>query len=204
MTEAADTLLIRRCLKGNVDSYGLLVDRYGDRIINLAYMMIGNRHDAEDLAQEAFVRAYRALARFQMRAKFSSWLYQITLNLCKDYLKSRSRQARHIEEEHLSVIEGGDTDVAAAPIMDAELSEMMAQAVTKLPFLYRQAFILRHLHGTDYEEIARISGVPADTVRVRAYRAREMLREILAPQVDTFWREKAEKEKGGARRRRAD
>ena len=72
----------------------------------------------------------------------------------------------------------------------------MSEAINKLPLLYREAFVLRHLQGLDYEDVATITSVPADTVRVRAYRAREMLRESLSPNVDTFWREKAAKEKG--------
>ena len=80
-------------------------------------------------------------------------------------------------------------------MLKAELSERMRQCIARLPYLYREAFVLRHLHGTEYEEIASVTNTTADTVRVRAYRAREMLREQLSPDVDTYWREKAVKEK---------
>lgn len=194
-----DTVLIRRCLTGDVSSYGELVDRYSGRIINLAYLMIGDRHDAEDIAQEAFIRAYRSLGKFQRKAKFSSWLYQIALNLCKDYLKAKSRHARSVADEQLEGVDAGSRDSTPEQILQTELSEKMKEAVNKLPYLYREAFVLRHLQGLEYEEVASITGVPADTVRVRAYRARELLREALSPQVDTFWREKAAKEKSGAK-----
>ena len=85
-------------------------------------------------------------------------------------------------------------------IIQDELSGKMREAINKLPVLYREAFVLRHLQGLEYEDVAAITTVPADTVRVRAYRAREMLRESMAPNVDTFWREKAAKEKGKGRK----
>jgi len=196
-----DTVLIRRCLSGEVQAYGVLVDRYSARIINLAYAMLGDRHEAEDIAQEAFVRAYRGLAKFERKAKFSSWLYQIALNLCKDHLKAKSRHARSADEEQLAALDGDPKDQAPRMLLEVELSEKMREAIGRLPVLYRESFILRHLQGLDYEKVAEITGVPADTVRVRAYRAREMMREKLSPNVDTFWREKAAKGKG---RRSAD
>lgn len=193
-----DTVLVRECLKGEVESYGTLVDRYSARIINMAYMMIGNRHDAEDVAQEAFIRAYRALGKFQQKSKFSSWLYQIGLNLCKDYLKAKVRQVKSLDDEQLAALEPGMEEQPSRQVLAVELSEKMREAIGKLPVPYRETFVLRHLQGLEYEDVASITGVPADTVRVRAYRAREILRESLAGEVDTFWREKAAKEKGGA------
>ena len=86
-----ETAIIRRCVKGDVDAYGGLVDRYGARIFNLSLMMLGDRHEAEDVAQEAFIRAFRGLAGFRGKARFSSWLHQIALNLCRDHLKRRAR-----------------------------------------------------------------------------------------------------------------
>jgi RNA polymerase sigma-70 factor (ECF subfamily) len=195
-SESLDTAVIQACLAGNVQKYGTLVDRYSARIINLALTMIGNRHDAEDIAQEAFVRAYRGLPRFERKAKFSSWLYQITLNLCKDHLKAKSRHARNVNDERLAAMDGDQRQHAARIILEAELSERMREAIATLPYVYREAFVLRHLQGLEYDEVATITSVPADTVRVRAYRAREMLREKIAAAVDTFWREKADKEKG--------
>ncbi len=190
-----DTVLIRRCLGGQVEAYGTLVDRYGARIINMAYAMIGDRHDAEDIGQEAFVRGYRALGKFEGKARFSSWLYQIALNLCKDYLKAKSRHARSAEDHELEGSDGSTRDQAARVVLQTELSEKMRESINRLPYLYRESFVLRHLQGLEYEDISAITSVPADTIRVRAYRAREMLRHFLSPSVDTFWREKAAKEK---------
>ncbi len=195
-----DSTIVGKCQGGQSELYGQLVDKYSARIINLGYAMMGNRHDAEDIAQEAFVRAYKALAKFQKKAKFSSWLYQIALNLCKDHLKAKSRHARPADEEQLANINGNPKDQAPRVIIQGELSEKMREAINKLPYLYREAFVLRHLQGLEYEDVATITAVPADTVRVRAYRAREMMRQTLSPNVDTFWREKAAKEKGRGNR----
>lgn len=193
--QSEDTSLIGQCLGGKPEAYGRLVEKYSGRIINLAYAMMSDRHEAEDVAQEAFVRAYKGLPRFERKAKFSSWLYQIALNLCKDHLKAKSRHAKSAGEEQLEGVDGNPREEASAQIVQGELSEKMREAIQALPLLYRESFVLRHLQGLDYADIAKITEVPADTVRVRAYRAREMLRQTLAKSVDTFWREKASKEK---------
>lgn len=194
-----DTALVKSCLDGQTQAYGALVEKYSARIINLAYGMMGDRHEAEDIAQEAFVRAYKALPRFERKAKFSSWLYQIALNLCRDRLKARSRHAKSAEEETLEGLDADPRDEATQAILQVELSDKMREAINDLPVLYRESFVLRHLQGLDYADVAAITQVPADTVRVRAYRAREMLRQSLAKSVDTFWREKAAREKKGAK-----
>lgn len=194
-----DTVLIRRCLGGEVKCYETLIERYSGRIVNLAFAMTGDRSYAEDIAQEAFVRAYRSLPKFQGKAKFSSWLYQIALNLCKDHLKAKSRHARPAGEDQLESVDGNPREEASRVVLDQEFSEKMKVAINALPLVYRESFVLRHLQGLDYVDVAAITGVPADTVRVRAYRAREMLREKLSPDVDTYWREIAAKEKGRRR-----
>ncbi len=192
-----ESTIIRRCLKGEVEAYGRLVDRYSARVINVALMMVGDRHEAEDIAQEAFIRAYRGLSGFKGKARFSSWLHQIALNLCRDHLKKRARAGGTVPmaEETLEGSRDGDGEAAPDPMVDAELSETMRHEIARLPYLYREAFVLRHLQGMEYVEVAAITRVPADTVRVRAYRARELLRGRLAPAVDTYWHEKAQKER---------
>ena len=197
VTVTDETVVIRRCLGGDVEAYGTLVDRYSTRIINVALMMVGDRHEAEDIAQDAFIRAYRGLAGFKGKAKFSSWLHQIALNLCRDHLKKRARGGGPVPmaEETLEGSRDGDGEAAPDPMVYAELSETMRREISRLPYLYREAFVLRHLQGMEYAEVSTITKVPADTVRVRAYRAREMLRGRLAAAVDTYWREKSQKEK---------
>jgi RNA polymerase sigma-70 factor (ECF subfamily) len=192
-----ESTIIRRCLRGDVEAYGRLVDRYSARIINVALMMVGDRHEAEDIAQDAFIRAFKGLAGFKGRARFSSWLHQIALNLCRDHLKKRARAGGTVPmaEETLDGMHDGDPDGKPDTILEAELSETMRHEIAQLPYLYREAFVLRHLQGMDYPEVAAITRATADTVRVRAYRARELLRGRLAPAVDTYWREKGNKER---------
>jgi RNA polymerase sigma-70 factor (ECF subfamily) len=192
-----ESTIIRRCLRGDVEAYGRLVDRYSARIINVALMMVGDRHEAEDIAQDAFIRAFKGLPGFKGRARFSSWLHQIALNLCRDHLKKRARAGGTVPmaEETLDGMHDGDPDGKPDTILDAELSETMRHEIAQLPYLYREAFVLRHLQGMDYPEVAAITRATADTVRVRAYRARELLRGRLAPAVDTYWREKGKKER---------
>ena len=199
MDSQPDTDLIAKCIAGEVEVYQVLVDRYSARIVNVAYMMIGDRHEAEDVAQDAFVRAYKALPKFQHKAKFSSWLYQIALNLCKDFLKSKARSIKKMDDEKLQALEKRMEGSVSQVLLEAELSEGIREVIYGLPELYREVFVLRHLQGVDYDDVAEITNVPADTVRVRAYRARELLRSSLAPIVDTYWKEMAVREKNGAK-----
>ena len=199
MEPLSDTELIAKCIAGEVEVYQVLVDRYSSRIVNVAYMMIGDRHEAEDVAQDAFVRAYKALPKFQHKAKFSSWLYQIALNLCKDFLKSKARSIKKMDDEKLQALEKRMEGSVSQVLLEAELSEGIREVIYGLPELYREVFVLRHLQGVDYDDVAEITNVPADTVRVRAYRARELLRSSLAPIVDTYWKEMAAREKDGAK-----
>jgi len=199
MEPQADTDLITKCIAGEVEVYQVLVDRYSSRIVNVAYMMIGDRHEAEDVAQDAFIRAYNALPKFQHKAKFSSWLYQIALNLCKDFLKSKARSIKKMDDEKLQALEKRMEGSVSQVLLAAELSEGIRDVIYGLPELYREVFVLRHLQGVDYDDVAEITNVPADTVRVRAYRARELLRSSLAPIVDTYWKEMAAREKSGAK-----
>ena len=199
MEPQSDTDLIAKCIAGEVEVYQVLVDRYSSRIVNVAYMMIGDRHEAEDVAQDAFIRAYKALPKFQHKAKFSSWLYQIALNLCKDFLKSKARSIKKMDDEKLQALEKRMEGSVSQVLLAAELSEGIRDVIYGLPELYREVFVLRHLQGVDYDDVAEITNVPADTVRVRAYRARELLRSSLAPIVDTYWKEMAMREKNGAK-----
>lgn len=170
-----DIALIDQVLAGQTEAYSVLVDRHWARILNLSLMMTRDRHLAEDLAQETFARAYRALGQFQRKVKFSTWLSRIAENLYKSKLRSRARHgvAVRSRDEELEEMRAPES----TQDLSDELFEKMAAALNELPYLYREAFVLRHLQELDYEDVASITGVPADTVRVRTHRAREMLRE---------------------------
>ena len=160
------------------DAYAELVRRYADRIFNLAYRMTGDRAEAEDLAQESFIRAYRGLPGFLPDRDFGAWLYRIAVNVCLTH----RRRTSDVANEPL--------DEATTPIVDTSLSvEELAEqheaqaavhrAILSLPPRYRAVIVLYHLEGCSYDEIAAILDLPVNTVRTHLHRGRAMLRERL-------------------------
>ncbi|MFQ5655906.1 MAG: RNA polymerase sigma factor [Candidatus Methylomirabilales bacterium] len=166
---------IRRCLSGQKEAYGLLVERYKTMIHNLAYRMVGNGAEAEDIAQETFIKGYVALRSFRGDCRFSTWLCRITLNKCKDLLRKR----RHGDAVVLPESQGNWANPGQV-LEGRERGAAVQRALSRLPAKYREAVILRHLEDLDYPEVAEILGVPVGTVKVRAFRGREMLRTLLA------------------------
>ncbi len=180
-----DADVIRRVLDGDKDSYSLLVDAYSARVINYLVRMTGTRHEAEELAQEAFVRAYFALRSYKPQYKFSTWLFKIATNLCINYLKKRRRWV-HVDDyqddegKPLWVLPdarsyGNPSSTMAQHEMQREIQE----AVNQLPSVYRTVVILRHMHGLSYQEIADVTGLPIGTIKSRLGRGRGKLTALL-------------------------
>jgi RNA polymerase sigma-70 factor (ECF subfamily) len=175
--------LIARSLKQDPDAFGQLVERYATVIVNLAYRMVGDRTDAEDLAQETFVAAFKALPRFRAESKFSTWLYRIAANKCKDWLRAK-RPGQGVQD--LDVDEMLDDGVAAEErtperlLSQQQVAEQLDRAIQRLPPLYRAAFVLKHVEGLSYEEMQEIVGVNADTLKMRVYKGRLQLSRELA------------------------
>jgi RNA polymerase sigma-70 factor (ECF subfamily) len=154
-------------------------------VYNLAYRMSNNSHEAEDISQEAFLRAYQSLARFNPSYKFSTWLYQITLNIVRDKFKKKEIDSVSLD----TPIETDDSEFYPQPadstnnpeqiITQQEDAQIIQKAILSLPLKYREVIILRHLQDLSYIEIANILKLPQGTVKVRLYRAREQLRKIL-------------------------
>jgi len=154
-------------------------------VYNLAYRMSNNSHEAEDISQEAFLRAYQSLARFNPSYKFSTWLYQITLNIIRDKFKKKEIDSVSLD----TPIETDDSEFYPQPadstnnpeqiIAQKEDARVIQQAITSLPLKYREVIVLRHLQDLSYIEIENILKLPQGTVKVRLYRAREQLRKIL-------------------------
>ena len=168
--------MIRRCQAGDRDSYAILVDRYGNMVFNVAYRMTGDGDSAKDLAQESFIAAYNGIKRFRFGSKFSTWLYSIVLNKCRDHF----RQVR----DTLSTddIAGTYPDHRASPEQSAvsrEDRDMLQQALGRLSEEYREVLVLKHIEELDYQEIAAITGASVPALKVRAHRGREMLRKAL-------------------------
>jgi len=179
---AEDHLLIRRFLAGEVAAFEGLVERYYQRIDRLAQQVVGNPLAAEDITQDVFLRAYRALPRFRGEASFYSWLYRITLNLCLNYLRQHANRVSRAEAPDAST-----HPVAADPsvlLENQERERLVRGAIDALPAHYRVAIILRDLEGLSYQEIADILGIPLGTVKSRLNFGKHLLREALRAILD--------------------
>ena len=191
----SDAQTIQAVLHGDVDRYAELVDKYQGPAIRLAFSFLGNYEDARDASQEAFVSAYRSLARFRGGAKFSTWFYRVVINTCKDAYRRRVRQPRVVagigappaDAERWDLFVDVD-DPSANPSDHAanqELSQELSAAIGQLPMRQRMAFLLHHVHGLPLEEAATVMRCRVGTVKSHVFRATEALRRQLTP-----WRAK--------------
>jgi RNA polymerase sigma-70 factor (ECF subfamily) len=158
-------------------------------VYNLAYRMSNNPHEAEDISQDAFLRAYQSLAHFNPSYKFSTWIYQITLNIIRDRFKKKELNYVSLD----APVETDDSEFYPQPvdltnnpeqiITQKENFQAIQQAIFSLPLKYREVVVLRHLQDLSYIEITNILKLPTGTVKIRLYRAREQLRKILTDSV---------------------
>ncbi len=178
--------LIARCREGDMDAFEQLMSAYQQRIYNVAYRMMGNPHDASDLTQETMIRIYRFIGSFRGESAFSTWVYHITLNGCREALRRLSRHPVVSLDEPLQMDDGELLrelpDKAPLPeehYLNQELSELLQTLIAELPPEYRAVLILRENEGLRYEEIAAETGISIGTVKSRLNRARARLREKL-------------------------
>jgi RNA polymerase sigma-70 factor (ECF subfamily) len=180
-----DLKIIESCLLGNTQIFSRLIDNYKNMVYNLAYRMSNNPHDAEDVSQEAFLRAYQSLAHFNPSYKFSTWLYQITLNIIRDKYKKKDIDYGSLDapiEKDDSEFYHQPADLSNNPeqiIAQKENLRIIQQAIYSLPLKYREVIVLRHLQDLSYIEISSILKLPQGTVKAHLYRAREQLKKIL-------------------------
>jgi len=181
-----DDELVARSLGGDVDSFNQLILRWERPIYALAYRTIGREEEARDVCQEAFLRAYRALPGFKGQAKFSSWLYRITLNLCRDWIRKQRRQPVSQIPEDADIDEMAASTGPVESIEDLvarrELSSVVEDAMSHLPEEQRTAIILKEYHGMTFQEIADLQGCPLSTVKTRLYQGLSVLRRELEQQ----------------------
>lgn len=182
---AADRALVAAVLAGDLDAYARLVQRYERRIRFAIQRMVGDFEDAEELTQEAFVRAYFALPRFDPQYRFSTWLYQIAANLAINFGRQRAREARMFpdaedREAYFDTLPEADVDVqpALAAERRAEIAQLQ-RAVAELPADMRQVLVLRHVFELSYQEICDATGLPMGTVKSRLDRSRRRLAKAL-------------------------
>jgi RNA polymerase sigma-70 factor (ECF subfamily) len=178
-----DAALVRAAQRGDREAFGRLVSRHARSILGLAARMLGPAADADDVAQDTFVAAYKALPGFQRESAFSTWLYRIAVNKCRDQL--RARRAGMVSLDATDT--GGDLvpEAVAADTPHGELEQMelaseLEKGIESLPPLYRESFVLRHVEGLGYDEMSSILGVNRDTLKMRVYKARTLLARALA------------------------
>jgi RNA polymerase sigma-70 factor (ECF subfamily) len=187
----ADDALVAAALAGEACAFDELVRRHRPRLVRLAALMTGDADEAESLAQEALSRAYAGLADFDRARPFGPWLHGIALNLCRNHLRDRALRARPVAPEQLgeaAAAEGRRQGVLSG-ILRQEAGDHTLRAIGQLPEALREAFVLHFVEGLDYAEASEITGVAAGTLRVRAHRARTLLRANLGDVVDTWLRE---------------
>ena len=180
--ESDEQALIRRARAGDRAAYDDLVKAHFERVFALLYRMIGNHEDAEDLAQECFVRAYLALPHYREEARFSTWLHRIAVHLALDHRRGALRRADLPWHELALAGEGASSAADAAPESNAgELSRRLAAALDRLPPRLRTALVLRTLEEREYPEVAELLGIKPATARTHVMQARKLLLRWLAP-----------------------
>jgi RNA polymerase sigma-70 factor, ECF subfamily len=182
-----DEELVARSKTGDTESFNQLVKRWERPIFALAYRTLGREEDARDVTQETFLRAFRALSGFKGDAKFSSWLYRIALNLCRDWMR-RDRRAplvavpEGVEVEQLAAEQAPSESVEDLAAR-AELSRQVARVMQLLPEEQRQAIVLKEYHGLTFQEIADLMKCPLSTVKTRVYQGLATLRKHLGEKI---------------------
>ena len=184
-----ETRLVRRLRDRDERAFREMVDEYGDRVFNLTYRMLGSREEAEDLAQEVFITVFKSIDTFRGDSKFSTWLYRITANHCKNRIKYLARRHDRGKAELDERAEGGgDGPSLAAPrpsprpdlqMEGAEMERVLQEAIAELEEEQRILVILRDVEDLSYEEICAITDLPEGTVKSRLHRARLALRKKL-------------------------
>jgi RNA polymerase sigma-70 factor, ECF subfamily len=179
-----DEELVARSQSGDVDSFNQLILRWERPIYALAYRVIGREEEARDVCQEAFLRAFRGLPGFKGQAKFSSWLYRITLNLCRDWMRRQRRTPVSQMPDDVDALEFASESGPVESIEDLvarrELGAVVEEAMALLPEEQRTAIILKEYHGMTFQEIADLQGCPLSTVKTRLYQGLSVLRRHLA------------------------
>jgi RNA polymerase sigma-70 factor (ECF subfamily) len=171
--------LIRRAQKGETAAFETLVQQHASFVYNLALRTLNDAHEAEDIAQETFVRAWQALPQFQARAQFRTWLYRIVTNLCYNRLPHLKTELAALDPAEEVVLSDGRQAVERE-LLTAELRQQIFTAIDNLPQSYRLLVTLRHLQGLSYQEIAEVTEMPLGTVKTGIFRARQMLQERLS------------------------
>ncbi len=187
LTQEEDQQLVERVQRGDKRAFDLLVLKYQHKILGLIVRFVRDPHEAQDVAQEAFIKAYRALANFRGDSQFYTWLYRIAINTAKNYLVSRGRRPPEsdVSAEDAEFMDGDhglkDIESPERLMLRDEIEATVHRAIAALPEDLRTALTLREFDGLSYEDIAAVMQCPVGTVRSRIFRAREAVDKALQP-----------------------
>jgi RNA polymerase sigma-70 factor (ECF subfamily) len=191
----SDAIAVERTLAGDRDAYRILVERHSHNVFRLAYRMTGNRHDAEEVVQEAFLRGYQKLGKFEARSNFGTWVYRIATNYAIDRMRQRQKEEKRRQQPNAEEGDGMESDPlnrvrdeAPTPerlTQSIELRKQMEQALAALSDAERTAFVMRHWEGCGIEEIAGALKSSSNATKNTVFRAVQKLRLALQPYVET-------------------
>ncbi|HOQ67701.1 MAG TPA: sigma-70 family RNA polymerase sigma factor [Candidatus Atribacteria bacterium] len=190
--EKSDGELVTEVLNGNDDLFYFLIRRYEKPIFNYIYRLVKHREEAEDLAQETFTKAFFALHQYNHTYEFSTWIFRIALNVCRDHFRRKkflffslnTPVGEEEETEWGDLIEQNSFLDPDGELSNQELREELEKAIDHLPLKFKEVIILRHLEGLSYNDISRITNLPVGTVKTYLHRARKKLREELKDYLD--------------------
>lgn len=180
----SDAALVRRARNGEFEAFEMLFERHRTLVYRFAYQMVSRRDDAEDMVQEAFVRAYQNLDRYRDEAKFTTWLLRIVSNLCTDQARMIQRRTALEQQEAAGALDWmtiGDTDDPIRNLEDDRRREALRKAIQALPNHHRQMIVLRDIEEREYTDIAQILGCTVGGAKLRVLRARRALKDRIAP-----------------------
>lgn len=177
--EKSESSLIRAIGNGDQEAFKCLVERYQKPLLNFIYRYVGNRHTAEDLTQEVFLRIYQAASRFEPMARVSTWIFKIAVNLCKNELKTHQRRSRLLQDLHETADLHGDSKLGVM-VENRQMQQETMEALNNLPESQRVAMLLRIFEGMSYKEIASVMETSISSVESLIFRARTRLKQLLS------------------------
>lgn len=192
--EPSDTTLVEQTLAGEPSAFEELARRYRPGLVRFSVFMVSDADEAESVAQETLTRALERLSTFRRELAFGAWLHGIALNVCRNTLRQRTQHAKPVPPEQLAdtAAREGQHHGVLSGILRREINERTVHAMSQLPAPLREAFVLHFMEGFSYADMSQITGQAAGTLRVRAHRARTLLRQQLGDVVDTWLREAAD------------
>lgn len=178
IVDQAEQTLIKKAQSGDTGAFAGLVTLHGSLVYNLALRTLGDAQEAEDVAQETFIRAWKGLPRFRAESRLSTWLYRIATNLCYNRLPQLKRELSALDPD-AEIDLPDDRQGVEETLVSGEMIEQVHTAVNQLPESYRLLITLRHVQGLSYAEIAAVAGMPLGSVKTGIFRARRQLRDML-------------------------